>query len=132
MKPGFWKNILHACCAGVTALLGMFAAASVSAQNYRDCSNALSQLDATFCAKEGWEAVDAELNALWRIIKPQADAAGWGQSLLNEQRGWLKYRDAICEGERAQFQGGSIAPQVYWSCMDRLTRIRNYEFRSLL
>ncbi|MEO1790097.1 MAG: lysozyme inhibitor LprI family protein [Pseudomonadota bacterium] len=103
----------------------------VAAQDFRDCSWAPDQVTASNCAHEGWKDSDAELNRLWGIVKPRADARGAGQALLNEQRQWLRFRDGTCEGERDQFGGGSIAPQVYWSCMDRLTRARNAQLWQL-
>ena len=110
---------------GSVVFAALVAASPGAAQEFRDCSWAPDQVSASNCAHDGWKDSDAELNRLWKIVKPRADARGAGQSLLNEQRQWLRFRDATCEGERAQFGGGTIAPQVYWSCMDRLTRARN-------
>ena len=117
----------YLCFAAVITLCS----SSVIAQEFRDCSWAPDQVTASNCAHEGWKDSDAELNRLWGIVKPRADARGAGQALLNEQRQWLRFRDGTCEGERDQFRGGSIAPQVYWSCMDRLTRARNAQLWQL-
>ncbi|MEO0391179.1 MAG: lysozyme inhibitor LprI family protein [Pseudomonadota bacterium] len=111
--------------------LMMLSPASVHAQ-VSDCSGAATQLDANFCAKAGWESADGDLNGLWRVLKPLADKAGWGGRLLTEQRAWLGRRDGTCDAERSQYAGGSIAPLVYWQCMERLTRQRNAEFRSMI
>lgn len=97
-----------------------------------DCSHATTQSDAGFCARAGWELSDAELNRLWGVVKPAADRVGTGAALLTAQRAWLRYRDATCDGERDQYAGGSIAPQIYWSCMDRLTMQRNAELRAMV
>ncbi|CUJ89037.1 hypothetical protein RUE5091_00809 [Ruegeria denitrificans] len=82
-----------------------------------------TQLDANFCAKEKWEIADHELNRIWAEIKPLADARGDGQTLLTEQRAWLKARNATCDPELAS--DGSAAPMFYWACMEQQTLTRN-------
>lgn len=82
-----------------------------------------------FCAYEEWMAADNELNRLWGVVKPRADARGIGQALLNEQRAWLARRDATCEPER--HSGGSAASMFYWNCMEELTLRRNAELRAM-
>ena len=84
-----------------------------------------TQIDATFCAKEKWEIADKELNRLWKEIKPAADRRGNGPALLNEQRAWLKRRDATCAPELQS--DGSAAQMFYWSCMEEQTLKRNQE-----
>ena len=107
-------------------------AAAATAQGARDCSHARSQVEASDCAAAGWAESDAELNRLWSIVKPAADARGRGKALLAAQRAWLTYRDATCTLESDRFQGGSIAPQVHAACLDRLTRQRNADLREML
>lgn len=84
-----------------------------------------TQIEATFCAKEKWEIADKELNRLWKEIKPAADTRGSGQALLNEQRAWLKRRDATCDPELKS--DGSAAQMFYWACMEEQTLKRNQE-----
>ncbi|WP_170399771.1 lysozyme inhibitor LprI family protein [Ruegeria arenilitoris] len=100
----------------IVALLPLTAAAQSS------CGGQ-TQLDANFCAKEKWEIADRELNRIWKEVKPRADARGDGQTLLNEQRAWLKTRDATCEPELKS--DGSAAPMFYWACMEEQTLTRN-------
>ncbi|SIT03992.1 Uncharacterized conserved protein YecT, DUF1311 family [Roseivivax lentus] len=104
---------------------------SVGAAQQFDCARDQTQMALNWCASQDWAVADAELNRLWRIVKPRADAAGWGQSLLTEQRAWLKTRDARCEAERDRYAGGSIAPLVYYSCMEEMTLRRNDDFRAM-
>lgn len=105
--------------------------ADASAQTSIDCSGQPTQIAINDCAHAGWQVSDTELNRLWKIVKPKADARGRGQALLNEQRAWLKFRDATCEGERDDFAGGSIMPMIYWQCMDRMTIQRNAQLRAM-
>lgn len=98
----------------------------VTAQSHCDGQ---TQIDANFCAKEQWEAADRELNQLWKQVKPVADARGAGKALLNEQRAWLKRRDATCGPELKS--DGSAAQMFYWSCMEQQTLQRNEVLRTL-
>lgn len=93
------------------------------------CSGTTS-LDATDCAYARWQRADAELNRLWGLLKPRADARGNGSALLAQQRQWLKRRDATCEPELGQ--GGSLDGAIYSDCMKDLTLQRNAEFRAML
>lgn len=70
-----------------------------------ECNRGTTQMALNICAQESWEKADAELNRLWKILKPRADRQGWGQRLLTEQRTWLRARDARCEAERDDFAG---------------------------
>ncbi len=87
-----------------------------------------TQLDANFLAKEKWEFADRELNRIWKEVKPLADARGVGQSLLQEQRAWLKTRDVTCD--RELMGDGSAAPMFYWVCMEEQTLSRNKALRA--
>lgn len=109
------------------AVLLLLSAAPATAQTSLDCSAMRTQVELTDCARQGAEIADAELNRLWSIAKPRADAQGIGAELLNQQRAWLVYRDTTCEFERDQYAGGSIAPMVYYQCIDRMTLWRNAE-----
>ncbi|SES16515.1 Uncharacterized conserved protein YecT, DUF1311 family [Tranquillimonas rosea] len=97
-----------------------------AAQGY--CPGA-TQIDINFCTKARWEAADRELNRLWSMVKPAADARGTGPQLLQEQRAWLQRRDAACEPELSS--GGSAAAMFYWSCMEDLTVQRNTALQAM-
>ncbi|WP_240036573.1 lysozyme inhibitor LprI family protein [Halomonas urmiana] len=99
---------------------------SVIAQSYCNGSN---QRDANICAKQKWEIADQKLNQLWNEVKALADARGTGQVLLDEQRAWLRRRDAHCEPELEE--GGSADYMFYWSCMEEQTLQRIEVLRAL-
>lgn len=117
---------------GFAAVLGLGVAAAPAQAQRVNCTMLQSQLQISDCSYDNWEIADAELNRLWRVLKPAADAQGQGAALLGQQRAWLAERDRRCEAERDQFQGGSIAPQVYWTCMEECTLERNRDFRRML
>lgn len=90
--------------------------------------NGQTQHDANICALQQWENADQELNRLWKEVKALADARGTSQMLLDEQREWLRQRDAHCEPELDA--GGSADAMFYWSCMEEQTLQRIQELRA--
>ena len=113
------RSYLFAALASVTPVL---AAA-------QDACPGQTSYDLTLCAHEKWETADIELNRLWRVVKPMADARGTGATLLAEQRLWLKQRDAECEQELGH--GGSLDNAIYANCMEAWTLRRNAELRAM-
>jgi uncharacterized protein YecT (DUF1311 family) len=45
---------------------------------------------------------------------------------------WLKYRDANCDGESSIYEGGTIRPTVYYSCLASVTRERTNGIKAFL
>ncbi|MBJ3764259.1 DUF1311 domain-containing protein [Maribius pontilimi] len=114
----------------LVCIAGLMVGAAAQAQDV-NCPGAQTQLELNECAARAWQDADAELNRLWRIVKPQADRAGTGQALLDAQRAWLRYRDATCDAEAAEYGRGSIVPYIIGACATRLTLARNAELRAL-
>ncbi len=90
-----------------------------------------SQLEMNECAAARYAQADAQLNAVWPGIKGYMDGLGAGAALLDAQRKWLAYRDATCTSEIAPFGGGSIQPLVWYTCLERMTRVRMAELQAL-
>jgi uncharacterized protein YecT (DUF1311 family) len=67
-------------------------------------------------AKKRLAALVAELDG---NIRPQAR-----QALVRIQARWVELRDSDCEWERGFFEGGSVAPLVYASCIASQTELR--------
>ena len=89
----------------------------------RDCGSLQKQQAMNACAYENYQTVDAELNAVYQQMRNALSEAG-KQSLETAELAWIEYRDLDCGFERAQFEGGSIAPLIYHSCMEARTNIR--------
>ncbi|SFH52354.1 Uncharacterized conserved protein YecT, DUF1311 family [Pseudobutyrivibrio sp. OR37] len=73
---------------------------------------------------------DECLNYIWRIIKYNTDEATFNKA-LEEQRQWLKDRDASAEKATAEHDGGSMATVDYndtyaTMTMDRCKELLNY------
>lgn len=107
--------------AGVVALAAMNGA---HAQTAAECIEPQVQGLMNACAAKGFAAADAALNTAWKPAKSFADAIGRGDALLDAQRAWLTYRDAACDVHASPFEGGSLQPLIYSTCMSELTTQR--------
>ena len=102
---------------------------SVSQEKRRSqipCGETATQPEANECARREYRKVDAELNKLYlRLMSELAVYKGDVQEKLRRaQASWQLYRDATCESEASIFEGGSIQPAVYNSCLASVTRER--------
>ncbi len=82
------------------------------------------------CAWRDYLLADAELNRVWKDVRDRYPSKREAQALIDTQRAWLKYRDAQCAFERGQFEGGTIAPLIYYSCMKQLTKERTERIKN--
>lgn len=121
------------------AALAALAAPQAGAQEV-NCAAPVTQLDMNFCAERAWKLADEDLNLAYgmaRSLMRQTDAAlpeadrGAEVALRDAQRAWIAFRDAACRAEGYVWFGGSIRPQVVALCLERMTRARTEELRSL-
>lgn len=122
----------------IAALL-MFAA--TPAEN--DCGN-LPQQPMNLCLLEAFQRTEAEMNRQWRVTSGALKAQdreidrtydkepGHFPTLLAAQRAWLTYRSQQCLLESFEMRGGSGAPMMHSLCMDRITRERIGQLKSLV
>ena len=113
-----------------------------------NCDDPIAQQEMNQCAARDFEVADERLNAQWKetaaVMKARdADFAasgggeydtreGYFESLLEAQRGWLRYRDAHCRVDGYTARGGSLEPLFSATCKARLTRLRTDELRELI
>jgi uncharacterized protein YecT (DUF1311 family) len=105
----------------VVVVVGMNGA---QAQTAAECIEPQVQSLMNACAAKDFAAADAALNGAWKPAKSFADAIGKGAALLSAQRAWLKYRDAACDVHASPYEGGSLQPLIYSTCMSELTTQR--------
>lgn len=94
------------------------------AQTAAECIEPQVQSLMNACAAKDFATADAALNTAWKPAKSFADAIGQGAALLVAQRAWLTYRDAACDVHASPFEGGSLQPLIYSTCMSELTTQR--------
>lgn len=111
-----------------------------------NCADPQVQQEMNWCAGQEYDAADAALNAQWKItadvmkkrdvewaeIGSPDQRPGFFKSLLEAQRGWLRYRDAHCRVDGYTARGGSLEPLLVATCKTRLTRLRTAELKELV
>ncbi|MDP5103041.1 MAG: lysozyme inhibitor LprI family protein [Erythrobacter sp.] len=113
-----------------------------------NCEDPRYQQEMNWCAARDFEAADERLNAQWKEtaavmkVRDTQFAAngeaeydtreGYFESLLEAQRGWLRYRDAHCRTDGYLARGGSMEPLLNSSCKANLTRMRTDELKALI
>ena len=118
------KKIALALFLSCVALLMGVSAQKRAAKN--PCDDAKTQLDMNFCADKKFQAADAELNRVYKQLMAKAEN---DPKLKAAEVSWLKYRDDNCDYESALYEGGSMRPLIYSSCMERMTKARTDELR---
>jgi uncharacterized protein YecT (DUF1311 family) len=111
-----------------------------------NCDDPQVQQEMNWCAGRDFAVADERLNAQWKItseVMKQRDVEwaeidssdrrpGFFDSLLEAQRGWLRYRDAHCRVDGYIARGGTLEPLLVSTCKARLTRMRTDELRELV
>jgi uncharacterized protein YecT (DUF1311 family) len=95
------------------------------------CADAQTQSEMNQCAYEEYKKADAELNKTYQQLLPKLEAARQ-ERLKTAQRAWIAFRDADCEYEAAEYEGGSMQPLIRYSCLESATRNRTAQLRGFL
>ena len=113
----------------IVLLCAMPTEAGVPGANGFPCKNAGNQQEMNVCASKGYRDADKQLNRSYRkmigVVSPAKQ-----DSLRREQRRWLASRDSTCKAEVQDFEGGSIWPLEYFSCLRVATERRTKEINA--
>ena len=110
------------------------------------CAGAETQAEANRCTTQQYGEADARLDSLYRKLlgeleKELADARRMKNAdqikyvekgltgLKEAERAWIRYRDLHCQAAAQQFEGGSIKPTIWNSCMTQVTEHRIEELK---
>jgi len=91
MQPAVWAALGLA----ASAIAGPAAAASF------DCAKAASATEKAICADPALSRLDEQVAEAFKAAQGHWAAGDWRIFLRNEQRSWLRDRDANCKGDRA-------------------------------
>jgi uncharacterized protein YecT (DUF1311 family) len=94
------------------------------------CYDARTQTDMTQCAAMAYARADTALNQTYQQVLQGIEPARRA-TLREAQRAWIRMRDADCELENAEFEGGSIHPMLFALCQAHATRLRTGQLRQL-
>ena len=105
------------------------------------CPAATTDVARTNCWKDLANQADAGLNALYHQVQAgiRARIAEDGavkefrerslEKLKAAQLAWTRYRDAQCDADEQQYEGGTIAPSIRFECIKELSERRSEELR---
>ncbi|MBD2437488.1 lysozyme inhibitor LprI family protein [Nostoc sp. FACHB-110] len=91
-----------------------------------NCNNAQTQSEINICAQLSYQDADKKLNQAYKKLLPKLSKSRQ-QKLLAAQVAWIQFRDANCEFERSQYEGGTIAPAIYSGCLEEVTKQRTQQ-----
>ncbi|WP_299477681.1 lysozyme inhibitor LprI family protein [uncultured Roseibium sp.] len=131
---------VKASAALVGSVLSVLSGAPVQAQTAIDCGNPVSQVEMTYCAEQDWMQADAALNKVYGIAMAKMretdsylpdNLKGAADALRDAQRAWIPYRDKACAAYGYLARGGTLEPQLIYTCRADLTRARVGELQDL-
>ncbi|RCJ21994.1 hypothetical protein A6770_05050 [Nostoc minutum NIES-26] len=96
-----------------------------------DCNNAQTQSDINRCAQLSYQSADKKLNQAYQQLLPKLDRSR-KQKLIAAQLAWIKFRDTSCEFEKSEYEGGSIAPTIYFGCLEKTAKQRTQQLQEYL
>lgn len=105
--------------------------AGVQVAQQPNCNNPQTQSEMNACAGIAYRNADRRLNQVYQQLTPKLSASR-RQQLVTAQQAWIRYRDASCNFERSEVEGGSMAPMVQASCLARLTEQRTKDLQQYL
>jgi uncharacterized protein YecT (DUF1311 family) len=88
--------------------------------NGPECKQDGTQQDMNICAGLDFEEAEKALNETYKIVIAKLSKTDQ-QVMRQKQRLWLRKRDRDCNEHVKQFEGGSIRPQVFLTCMKEAT-----------
>ncbi|MFZ0883520.1 MAG: lysozyme inhibitor LprI family protein [Candidatus Acidiferrales bacterium] len=116
------------------------------AEQANPCDAAKTQMEMNECSAEEYKRADAHLNAVYaNLVRLLQKESGHPQQqngkeqrkpetfavdkLKAAQRQWIRYRDIHCSAVRAQYEGGTISPMMWTTCMTETTDHRIEELK---
>jgi uncharacterized protein YecT (DUF1311 family) len=128
MKRIFNTTIIIVCFLGVVG----FAQKKRTARD--PCKDPATQVDMNLCSRREYEKADAEMNLVYKQL--MLELAGYEinhRPKFEETHSlWLKYRETNCDGEASIYEGGTIRPTVYYSCLASITQERTKRIKAFL
>ncbi|MEH2256882.1 lysozyme inhibitor LprI family protein [Nostoc sp.] len=96
-----------------------------------NCNNPQTQAAINECTKLSYQNADKKLNQVYQQLVSTLERPR-KQKLIAAQLAWIKFRDTNCEFERSKYEGGSIAPSIYFGCLENTTKLRTQQLQEYL
>jgi len=98
-----------------------------------NCDEPFTQVEMSQCAVIESEQTEKQLKKIYHQLETQNSNDVEQLNLLKQtQLLWLKYRETSCQYASSQYEGGSIQPLIYSSCITSLTKERVENLESYL
>lgn len=97
-----------------------------------NCKSPQTQVEINRCASLFAKVADQKLNQVYQKLRSKLKGSQQEQLLIDSEQAWIKFRDTNCVFEQSRYQGGSIAPSIYSSCMEQMTNQRTEELEGYL
>lgn len=108
----------------------LFWSLHLQADNF-DCRNAVDQDEINQCVEQDFQQQEDELTEIYQKYSAKLDNKRKEQ-LYQAQSVWLNYRTLSCQYEAGYYQGVSLAPMIYNSCLKNKTIERIDDFKHYL
>ncbi|TPG41710.1 lysozyme inhibitor LprI family protein [Flavobacterium pectinovorum] len=92
---------------------------------------AQTQVEMNQTAIQNLAKADNELNQVYKKLVKKLNEKE-KKLLITTQKNWIKFRDSKCEFEKEEYNGGSIQPLIYYTCLAQCTNDRTKELKSNL
>ncbi|MGQ7944865.1 lysozyme inhibitor LprI family protein [Flavobacterium sp. WC2509] len=95
------------------------------------CNNSFAQTQAEMnaTANANYKKADTQLNKVYKQLMAILDK-NEKTLLIQAEKDWVKFRDSHCKFEASQYEGGSIQPLIYSTCLEELTEKRIAEIKA--
>lgn len=80
-------------------------------------------------AYANYKKADAQLNKVYKQLMSILDKKE-KPLLIQAEKDWVKFRDSHCKFDASQYEGGSIRPLIYSTCLEELTKKRIAEIKA--
>jgi uncharacterized protein YecT (DUF1311 family) len=94
--------------------------------------SAQSQAEMNEKAIDDYKKSDMEMTRVYKTVMGKLRQKTAKDLLLEAQRAWIKYKETHCNAITNQYDGGSIMPLIYYSCLEELTNQRKKQLERYL
>lgn len=110
-----------------------FMISGATAQSASGCADVTSQTGMSICSAAQASQADGAMSAIYNQVRKRlGPKSPEGLRLRDAQRAWISYRDAWCSFQTMSVEGGSMHPQVYAGCIEKLTKEQTAKLTYLL
>lgn len=87
-------------------------------------SFAQTQMEMNEQAADNYKKIDLQLNKVYKQLLSLTKDQKKKDLLIKAQRAWVSYKEAHCKYDESFYEGGSMQPLVYYTCLQEVTEER--------